>query len=313
MATDRRKPWELFSTKNMIVNYRRLSACLEKTSNHKVRLSYHPGLIFDSIYMSKMVRRGLPVTSIDLPDVVSFMDQRIINELSKKQPFRFLIGRMIDHIGWRLINWPSRKWRQNNLVWLIKNLPAGLTVKISSGSLESIKFDFPGKEKIRVAVELDAFAHESMNDYLTDIFRFIVKNGLDRQKVGLSIDPAHIYQGFIMNKWSEPIGFIEETIERGWKIFCLDINPIEILIENEIIYENSRKTEEEVEKIVKTHAGFEKNRVNYTEIIKMIGSRQINTKDLEICLEMHPLEAEKIREKDILPSQLDKIILVLNR
>lgn len=313
VCVDKLVPWRLFSTENMIGNYRQLSICLEKFYNHKVHLSYHPGMIFDSNYVVKMVRRGLPVNSIDLPDVVKFFDQRMINEARKRQSFKCFVGRMIDHIGWRLLNWPCEKWRQENLIWLIKNLPAGQTVKISSADLKSISFNFPEKDKVMIAIELNAFAHYHMNDYLADISCFIVKNDLDKNKVGLSIDPAHIYQGFVMNKWGEPIEFIEEVIKQGWKIFCLDINPIEVLIWDKIISDQNMKTEEEVEKIVKTHAGFESKEIDFVEIIKLIRNSQINTKDMEICLEIHPQEADKIIRGGVIPDQMEKFLERLNK
>lgn len=307
-----KKPWEIFSARKMYENFIGFCGLLRKARLNDVSLSFHPCMVLDSaliVYKDKF--NGKDVTSIDCPDIVNFFDARMRNEFFRKQSIKEFIGRNIDHVGWRLMNVPSlHMWRQK-VGYLVQNLVNLRLIKISSSSLSYLSSEVLDvvdweNSSIKIAVELDAFVHRDIESYINELEVFIKTNGLDKQIVGLSLDPGHILQGYVSGKWGDAYEFVSKTIDNGWKIFCLDIDPVEILDKERYQRRDVEDIEEEVEKVVKIHGKFDNNVIDYVSLIKDLKEKQRDI-NLELCIEVNPRDREDLIKNPKFIEEMKKI------
>jgi len=298
LMSSQNSAWEILAIEYNLKNFVVLADWLREQGVKDVGLSFHPSLLHNSQVAIKKHRRGLiNLYSVDFPDVVQFFDRRMLNELLKKQTGAAFMKNMKDHVGWRLLNVPTWWMWRSKMNYLIDQLPDMSLIKISSRDLNRLTADMVCKIKkktnCRIAVELDAFAHHDIKDYLKKIDQFDLAMNLDNL-IGLSIDPGHILQGYVMGKWGVPDEVIKEMISEGWPVFCLDINPTAILDENHFSARDCNGTEEEVERVIKCHAPFAENVINYGKMLELVRNQPENF-DLEVCIESHPFDLANLR------------------
>lgn len=170
-----------------------LSKVSEVFPNENLGLSLHLGAV---ISPKPIVESGIPITSIDTPSTAYPTEtvQKIISRPSQ----------VLDHVAWRLnsaLGFTKDQAEENRLKVLIgaENMsPFGDTpfLRLSLGEdTERLLRGVP--QNWSVAVEYDSENGFSLDQYITTIKKLRTQ-GI--HNVGISLDPAHIFEYFRINE-----------------------------------------------------------------------------------------------------------------
>jgi hypothetical protein len=315
-----KKVWEIFMPSKLLANYYSFANAIKIHSGiDSLSLSYHPSRVMNSEYfIQKVVDGKLDVSSIDTPDVVGFFDKRMMREFRKKQSLSDLMNKMKNHIGWRLMNLPYYFMLYNEIKSMnkisrtkngeiSKSKKGELLIRVSSNIIEnlyqsSLDCIFKNNNKWRIAVEIDCFDNniENFDDYISDDYISSVEmirvmcGGIDR--VGISLNPAHLLQGQAMGKWGDPMSLLDAIKKSGFDVFSLDYDPVEILDQKQFDSENIEWSEEALDEVVKLHTHPDRNIIDYSaltqRILELFGSSLE-----EISIELNPVDLANPGEK----------------
>lgn len=311
---DMNKIWNIFSPRVLVNRYVHIKKELIKKSGINLVLSLHPMRVMSTKYFFELLSlEMLDISSIDCPDIVGLFDQRMINEFFRKQSIGKFMSRQKAHVGWRLLNFPNKNRFVNEMKFVLDNLQHNASLfrmssRCMSKPMRSLIIDLFREKSMKIAIELDAFQYDDLNDYLIELrsFSLIMKSINPAVQVGIALDPAHILQGQAMGKIGMflnsdylldsnerrlKIDSIGQILESGLPVFSIDYNPVEILDRRKFDLGDVERTEEAMDEVVKMHCHPDRNIIHYQNIFCSLQDLFEDTLE-EIVVEMNPMDLE---------------------
>lgn len=265
-------------TSEMLENSQKALEILDKNIPELEKgISLHAGSVID---IEQVQESDIPITSVDVPDLA--YPKEFLKTVADRPTD------ILNHIAWRLnstMGWSKEDAREKSNDMLdkvssIESLSNNPFVRVSLEKnpyhLEKLLNRIPSEYK--VAIEYNAETDFSVEEYLEYIKNLNKRN----PNIGLSIDPAHLYEYYAINS-SDPnakestMNALEHIFNdrQNKAVFTLDINNVS----------------EDISEYGKTHQVFNKGALNLEHIVSSYKKYlNENNKEGRLAIEFSPKE-----------------------